>query len=139
MEEISYQGRKVILDVAHNPAGFLYLNHELKKRYGKAPIRCLFTLSKNKNIQECLKEIGRFTESPIIFKSCHPRLYSADFLCRQAKEMGLHAAICSDIRTLEPDDIIVVCGSFYMMSEIRNQLGIKEISDPIDLTEKLLR
>ncbi len=143
MEEISYEGRKVILDVAHNPGGLIYLYHQLRKRYGETPVRCVFTLSNKKPLRECFEAISLLTNTPVIFKSRHPRLYSADFLHQEAKKAGFNPTICSDIRTLipasEPKGIIVVCGSFYMMSEIRNQLGIKEIRDPIDLGEKLLR
>jgi dihydrofolate synthase/folylpolyglutamate synthase len=44
----------------------------------------------------------------------------------------------NDARTkaTQDGDILVVCGTFFIMGPIRKALGIQDLSDPLDLNEK---
>lgn len=148
MEEFFYNDCLIILDVAHNPDGFHKLYKSLKYKYPKSAFRFILGLSKNKDIEGCLAFIkdkgthfhlveasnGRqipVTELASLMKKIH---YPKDsFSHCENIELTIKEAAALAAKQKE---IIVVCGTFFIMSAVRKILGIKEPIDEIDLNEK---
>ncbi|MBA2369986.1 MAG: bifunctional folylpolyglutamate synthase/dihydrofolate synthase [Candidatus Protochlamydia sp.] len=142
--EIVQQSPAIILDVAHNPDGLTHLFLALKLRYPDQPLRILFGLSKSKDLKSCvniikqhgkyfhiveatngrgaaLKELQGLMEVDDAFVSCHFRISEG------VEEAAREAALNSQI--------LVICGTFFIMGQARKALGILEPTDEVDLNE----
>jgi len=150
-EEVNYLDKSVaILDVAHNPDGLNQLFKALKKRFPGKEFCVVFGISKNKDIASCL-EILKINASRFYFveakneRSCNveelsyllqdigvvkERIFTCDSI---AKGIDLALQFCS-----LSNQILVVCGSFFIMAEARKALGIVEERDLLDLNERKL-
>lgn len=137
----------LVLDVAHNPDGLLHLFMSLRKRFPNKKFSVLFGLSKNKDIQECLKILSKEGSRFYIVEAKNGRGAKKDLLANLLKEMGKSSSIHSgiglaiDLAKKEAEalnEILVICGSFFIMGEARLHLGLDEIQDPIDLNESTL-
>lgn len=141
METFNYQGKTIVLDVAHNPDGLTRLFSGLKEIYPDKPLRIIFGLSQNKDLEACLKIIKNAGEH---FHLCSARngrgasvetlssLFHADktkISCHESVE----DAIC---KALNYNDIIIICGTFFIMSDARCELKKIEPRDAQDMNEK---
>lgn len=139
----------IILDVAHNPDGFERLFQALKMQYHHTPFRIVFGLSKNKDIEGCLHELkrhgthfhlveapnGRGVEVPVLYNFMLHHHFSKD-------EISVDPDIRSTIKRALKEarvnkQILIICGSFFIMGEARAALGFHEPRDPIDVNEQL--
>lgn len=138
----------LILDVGHNPDGLLNLFKAIRQKYPKNEIRILFGLSKSKDISGCLailKEEGihfHLVEAP------NGRGMAIADLQRGLVECGVPLPQISVDATIkeslinalseasQKQQLVLVCGTFFIMSEVRQALGIEEARDPIDLNER---
>ena len=140
METIPHPDKTIILDAAHNPAALSHLFEEIHQEYPGRPVKCLLALSNKKPVSDCLKIVGQFTKNPAFFECPHYRLHPTALLKKEAGKLGLQSTVCTNIDQLiekEPkEEVLLACGSFFMMKEIRKQLGINEIKDPDTLREK---
>lgn len=139
-----------ILDVAHNPDGIARLFQSIAHHFPDRPLRLLFGLSKNKDVAGCLKIIGLQAEHFHLVASTNGRGASNDDLRRElekhtsgASEIYTHDSIEEGVRramgeALEQDQILVIFGTFFIMGEARQALGIREPRDPFDLNERKL-
>lgn len=117
----------VIFDVAHNPDGFAALIRMLKHHFPHHRIRFCIGLSRDKEIKACLSIVAQiashvhFIQSSSISTACSPEelgqcfssLTTSPFSLEQSVESGLRNALSKK----ESDELIVVCGSFYVMKE----------------------
>ncbi len=132
----------VILDVAHNPAALKCLFRFIHQRFPGLSIRVVFGLSNNKDVDSCLE---------ILQKNCY-YLYPVEapngrgiplgtLLQKGVKTVKKTIRECVKHAYIEADpkkEIILVCGSFFIMNEARAALGIEEPQDFIDLNERRL-
>lgn len=150
-EIIQKNNRCILLDVAHNPDGLQHLFAEIKRRWPYRSIRVVFGLSKTKDLSSCLrvlmKECGHFypVEAP------NGRGVSKTELYTLLQDAGIKDSGVSMLDTITTsihqatidaaarDELIVVCGTFFIMSEARQALGIDEPRDSFDLNEQLLK
>ncbi len=135
---------RVILDVAHNPDGLTHLFQAIRIRYGNIPIRLLFGLSKNKDIPSCLKIICKNAQAFHLIEAPNGRglpiadlyqemnKYHSDLSCHPSIADGVKAALELSQANKE---LLVVCGTFFIMSQVRQALGYQEPVDPIDMNE----
>jgi len=137
----------IILDVAHNPDGLEYLLSGLHKRYPQNPLRIVCGLSKNKDLQSCTSVLAHFGSSFHCIAANNPRALPAEELYKALKNTGfkeerlflkpsllenLHFAVeCAG----KNNEVLVICGSFFIMAEIRQYFGINEPQDPFELNE----
>lgn len=137
----------IVLDVAHNPDGLLHLFKSLKKQFPHAKFSVLFGLSKNKDILECLKILSHEGSHFYIVEAANGRGAQRDLLAKRLKEMGKSSSVHSsiplaiDLAKKEAEalnEILVICGSFFIMGEARFHLGLDHLQDPIDLNESTL-
>jgi len=138
---------KVILDVAHNPQALEYLMIKLQSNYSKSSLRIVVGFSADKDVKSCsdilLKSVSHpnkihLVESPnpraasisSILKS-HPTLTECNYIENKAKgvsSVSLQVKEALKLAALD-DELLVICGSFFIMAEARCELGIEEPRD----------
>lgn len=137
--------KKLILDVAHNPDGLIHLFNAIRKEDPHVSIRVICGLSLTKDIHSCLAILKKYCND---FHLVEPRngrgtptkqlktillnlgLSEERISIDQGIAMSLEHAIQ---RASEQHEILVVCGTFFIMGEIRQALGIDEPSDELDM------
>ncbi|NGX42824.1 MAG: Folylpolyglutamate synthase [Chlamydiae bacterium] len=145
MERIPYQEQEVILDVAHNPDALSRLFQALNTPPEKLLVVC--TLGKRKNLSECLKIIQDHTQQIHLVDAPNGRCASPERLQKTLLNQGMkpsrintHDSIQSCLseallQAKKQNQKLLICGSFFIMSETRKSLGLKEPQDPFDMNE----
>lgn len=138
----------IILDVAHNPDGIQHLFDMLNHYYPKKRLRLLFGLSKNKDIKQCLQIIATYGAYFHLVQASNGRGIETQYLYEQLYALGIHPShifihesIAAGINqakqeTLKHEEVLVICGSFFIMSQVRQALNFIEPCDQIDLNEQ---
>lgn len=138
----------LILDVAHNPDGLQHLFQMLAHAYSHSSIRVLFGLSKSKDIKLCLKIIATYAHSFHLVEATNGRGAPTHELYQHLCEMAIdpsriliHDSILLGVNqakeeALKNQEILLICGSFFIMNQARQALGIREPYDEIDLNER---
>lgn len=138
----------VILDVAHNPDGLTELLKAIRKRYVDLPIRFVIGLSSSKDVKGCLKVIKDEGTAFHLIEGCNERAAPKDKLAEELRhlnvrgeriaiEPSINSAIASAIKIAgQNNELVVVCGTFFIMSQVRKALGINEPQDPTDMNER---
>lgn len=119
----------VIFDVAHNPDGLERTFERLQATFPKKKVRTLAAFSKDKEIASCIAILHKHASSVTLTQANHPRACpisaikgcrtDAD-LCRAFEKNYQEAAA--------QDEILLVCGTFFMMEQIRSvgsRLGLE--------------
>lgn len=140
--------RAVILDVAHNPDGLSQLLKAVRKRYADLPLRFILGLSSSKDVKGCLNVIKNEGTFFHLIEGCNERAVPKDKLAEELKNQGVQderiaiepsisAAIANAIELAgKNNELVVVCGTFFIMSQARKALGIDEPQDPTDMNER---
>lgn len=149
LEKIIQQGSQpIILDVAHNPDGLQQLIKSIKHQYPSIPLRFLCGFSKNKDVTACLKILQKNAGSIHFIEAPNGRGLPAMEMKAKLLELGMPDpnifVLPSTKENLEAarlsakkkGEILVVCGTFFIMSDIRAALGISEPKDIIDMNER---
>jgi len=150
-EHFQKENATVILDVAHNPEAMKYLVHKLRKTFPECSFRFVVGMSSDKDLGQCARALLSATGGSKncrkipqihIVQAAHPRAASIESILeaeRILKDTAYYdfedRSITKQIiqalnKTKETDDeILVVCGSVFIMAEARKAIGINE---PID-------
>lgn len=116
----------VIHDVGHNKDGVSEIINQLNKDYPNAGYHFVLGFVNDKDISEVLSLFPK--DASYYFTNAHiPRALLYDALQLMANEIGLlgngfddvNMAIESAKKKSKPDDVIIVCGSFFIIAEIR--------------------
>lgn len=116
-------GARIILDVAHNPAGFA----ELARAFEGQPLTLCLALSKNKDIQTCLKLLKPIAKNVIATTSSNERTLCAEALKTELLKAGyplesIHLCPSPSEAAklgLTFKDKLLITGSFFIMAEAR--------------------
>lgn len=139
----------VILDVAHNPPAMKYMVQKLLRTYPTHRIRIVVGMSGDKDLRQCgefLMEAVQNDASQIhLVEAAHPRAAKLEAILRAT---GLHGAHHDLVRRSVTDqmadamrlarrngEVLVVCGSVFLMAEAREALGIDEPRDSAYIAE----
>jgi dihydrofolate synthase/folylpolyglutamate synthase len=140
MEKCVFQGNTFILDVAHNPDGLAHLFSSIKQQYNNVPLRIIFGLSQNKDIQSCLSIILKEGDSFHLVSAKNGRGMPVDALAqliKTEKPLFTHDSLKDAVNTtLEFNDITIICGTFFIMRDAKAALGMFETQDIIDMNEQ---
>ena len=117
----------VILDVAHNTEGFNALFCMVKDKYPDRKISVAVAFSQGKNVDLCCN-----FENLYFIHNNHERIMKVEGSEDIFKALP---KILSDVRRV--GHILVICGSFFIMSDVRKILGIVEECDFYDLNERM--
>lgn len=139
----------VVLDVGHNPAAVSALSKRIKRDFEGRVIRILYGVSRDKDIRACLRQIITCTSHDRIHfaHSDNFRAATIQELCEIYKEesgndigevlgVDLKSTVSEALKRCadESDDsVLVVCGTGYIMPQVRNIVGIEEPRDYVDL------
>jgi len=118
----------VIFDVAHNPAGITRLLEAFDLHFPHRPFSVMIGMSKDKDVRKCLSILAQ--------RATHFYLVqSPAFKAMDVEEMGeilrqdgfTHFTAGLSIKesvekALSAEDLLIVCGSFYIMKEAREQV-----------------
>lgn len=141
MQEIN---QRVILDVAHNPDGLQQLFKSLRAKYPNKRYRVVCGLSKNKDLSGCLANLTQNASFLHLTEAKNPRAASALELenlligfSNYAVNPDVSACVKDALAAAAPDELIVICGTFFIMAEARKALGVIDPTDPALISEKL--
>lgn len=139
----------IVLDVGHNEEGIRALFKALHHRFPHKTIRVLFGLSKNKAIIPCLKEIITHSSYFHLLEAPNGRGFPTSLLKQNILELTSdaidileHSCIQEAVKKAHAeakklDQLLVVCGSFFIMADVREALGYREIRDSVEINERL--
>ncbi|OJU81236.1 MAG: hypothetical protein BGO10_03270 [Chlamydia sp. 32-24] len=134
-----------ILDVGHNPDGIKALFDALKNKYPDQSYHLIVGLSKNKDIDQILELIAKENINVYFVEAKNGR--GASRLELKTKFFQKHGKIGYEYSSIDEaikqaysfakeKELIVICGTFFIMSEAKNALGIICEEDYIDLNER---
>ncbi|MGL4976535.1 MAG: bifunctional folylpolyglutamate synthase/dihydrofolate synthase [Cetobacterium sp.] len=126
-EVVNFKEKTLILDGAHNEAGMQTLCNTLKKGYKKEDVIAITSILKDKNSKEILKILEK-NVGQIIFTSLSENkrgqtaleLYNAsNKIEKDYRENILNAY---ELAIEYPGKIILLCGSFYLLSKFKEDV-----------------
>ena len=124
--EIIHEKPTVVLDVAHNEDGIKQLLHHIKSLQYHS-LHIIFGMVKDKEIEKVLCQFPK-NANYYFTKAQNPRALSEDELQKMAIEFdlkgetfpGVNLALKSVMTKASTDDLIVVCGSVFVIAEVEN-------------------
>lgn len=147
----------VILDVAHNPPAMDYLKRKLRHSFPSTRIRVVVGMSSDKDMKLCGLSVISVVEGDTsrihLVEAAHPRAAKLEAILDATglADTDVHydlndRSITTQIRKAkteiiqrmqqptkkkvkEPQEVLVVCGSVFLMAEAREALGINEPRD----------
>jgi dihydrofolate synthase/folylpolyglutamate synthase len=143
----------VVLDVGHNPPALAELAKMLARRFGGQPLRLVLGMSRDKDLGESLKLALRqpLVKHVHLVAAPHPRAAPPSQLLKAAQASADHAnrrdpdnffsvhegapgSVARGVRAAVAaaagrGEVVVVCGSVFVMAEAREALGFKEPRD----------
>ncbi len=120
----------IVLDGGHNEGCANALSAYIKEFIAERRIIAVCSLMQDKDYEAYLKIIAPYVSTFIATQAPVPRALSADELCESAIRYcpnsnavsNPHKAVSAALNLAEKDDVILVCGSFYLAGEIREDL-----------------
>ena len=133
----------VILDVAHNPPAMKHLVLKLEATYPEREKRIVVGFSADKDLAQCGNSLLSIVKDPSrlhLVEAAHPRAAKLeDMLIAEPKlresnfdenDRSITAQVKSALSIAEKNnEILVVCGSVFLMAEAREAIGIDEPRD----------
>lgn len=145
METIIADDVLVIADVAHNPDGIDQLFKSIRTKYPGKKLRIVCGFSKNKDIASCFEIILKNTRDVHLTEAANSRAATSAEIHAALRNKGIletfkHADVRTSVRTALQEarnkgQILVICGTFFIMADVRAELGIVEPRDPFPLGE----
>ncbi|KQL20691.1 bifunctional folylpolyglutamate synthase/dihydrofolate synthase [Cytobacillus solani] len=119
----------IIIDGAHNEEGITALVNELNKRYSEKKIRIIFTALSDKKMDKMILNLDAAADKITFVSFDFPRAASAESLFSISQNENKHyapnwkAAIDEEIHSLRSDEVLVITGSLYFLSEAKPYLS----------------
>lgn len=142
-------GVPVVLDVGHNPNGIVRLFQRLSQVHPGRQYRVLVGISKGKDVAETFKIILHHCKHVHLVEAVNERGFPVDELFEELQTLGLNTEGCRAHHSIkeglvqaldqaaEAGEVVVVCGSFFIMDAVRRGLGFDEPYDFTDMNEKM--
>jgi len=138
----------ILFDVAHNPDALAHLIASFDYHFPNRRLRVIFGLSKDKDIAGCLFEVKKRAGHIHLVAAASPRSAQPELLAMELKRQGFahftcHTSIFEGMidaaeMSILKEEMLLVCGSFFIMAEAKKALGLNYLYDPLDLNEKTL-
>ncbi|MGA7462012.1 MAG: folylpolyglutamate synthase/dihydrofolate synthase family protein [Candidatus Korobacteraceae bacterium] len=124
--------RKIVLDVAHNPAGAWALRSALSENFPERELTIVFAAMRDKAIQEIAEILFPIAGQVVLTQVNNPRSATTSELLQAASRTGaaMHeepnvpAALTRAQKLSKPEDVIVVTGSIFLVGEAMSSMGI---------------
>lgn len=137
----------VVLDVAHNLDALKRLHESIQLKLPAKKLRFFLSLASHKEDLDYLKYLSEIAEHIYLADSDHFKLLKPQKLKESLKEVGYNQVTCGNDfnecfqlavkETAAFDQLLIVCGTFYIMGPIRSLLGQSEQGDKV-LTQEVL-
>ncbi|MDF2547951.1 MAG: bifunctional folylpolyglutamate synthase/dihydrofolate synthase [Anaerosolibacter sp.] len=132
--EIITRNPTTIIDGAHNVHGMQALTKTIKKLYTEKSMTLVIGILGDKDVEGMLGEIVPLANRIILTKPNNPRAMALDKLAEMIgvygktakKSISIFHAIQEALDCSTPDDLIVFCGSLYMIGDVRSILKEKK-------------
>lgn len=121
--------RPIIMDAAHNPDGFDHLKRAWERYYLGKRFHLILAMGKERDPVTCIERLGDLPLHISCVSNGHPRLASASDLLQRLESNGIAAEVSSLEAALRLSENAVICGSFFIMSDVRRLLGMQEPRD----------
>lgn len=124
----------IIADVAHNAESAEQLSQFIKTQINKKKIHVIFSALKDKDIKEIIAPMVLIAHDWHVAEIQHKRAAKIEVISSVIKEYSeksctIHSSLAKAyqevLAKVENDDMIVVYGSFFTVSEILNEMQIK--------------
>lgn len=135
-----------IFDVAHNPDAIFYLLQALHTFFPQSQFRFLVGFSKDKEYDQCLDLIASVATHIHLVQAPTQRAATTEELrcCLNNEDPAFsssHSSIQEGVkqayaRARAQGEILVICGSFYIMADAKEAIGVQPPKDSLDLNEK---
>lgn len=120
----------IVLDGGHNEGCALALEAYIKNFLADKRVIAVCSLMSDKDYETYLRIIVPYADTFIATEAPVPRALSADELsecasayCKNTNSvLNPHKAVSAAFNVAEKDDVILVCGSFYLAGEVRGDL-----------------
>ncbi|WP_440602517.1 bifunctional folylpolyglutamate synthase/dihydrofolate synthase [Bacillus sp. GB_SG_008] len=115
----------VIIDGAHNPEGVHSLVETVRAHYSEKRIIVLFTALGDKQLDEMVGQLETIADEMIFTTFTFDRAISAEALAAYSKRESKHIfenwqeAIDTTMASLQEEDVFILTGSLYFISEAR--------------------
>lgn len=141
------QPTAIILDVAHNPEGLENLFSSIRQLYPHLPFRVLCGFSSDKEIPECVSVLKEHGSGFHLVQARSSRALESEKLYAEFIHQGILKDKLFLADTIEDNlslalelaaqngEILIVCGTFYIMAQVRAFFGFVEATDPFELNE----
>lgn len=147
------EGVTIVLDVAHNVDGLQYLVAMLRNRFPNRTFSVVVGMSADKQIRPALELLAELADTIHPVQSDNPRACSAAQISLTFHEAELSTRFNCEIEESNGDvecgmqdalalaherqHVVVVCGTFFIMTDVRKALGVDQPLDPADLNERV--
>ena len=119
-----------VLDGGHNEGCASALEAYIKEFLSEKRIIAVCSLMSDKDYKTYLRIIAPYISTFIATQAPVPRALSADELSEYARAycdntnsvVNPHKAVSAAFNVAEKDDVVLICGSFYLAGEIREDL-----------------
>lgn len=141
-QKVSFYGKQIILDVAHNPAAANYLKERLGRRMenggdcgAAGQLIAVFGAMADKDITVMLTILRQVVDRWVFCGLPHvPRAVSVDKLKQIAADLGLNYSAWDTakkgfefaLESAQASDRILVLGSFYTIAEVLNYMQARQ-------------
>ena len=117
----------LLIDGAHNPHGARALSDYVKKHLSGRRIIPMIGMMKDKDVEACIRLYADIAKEAVATRVDYPRAMECAELCQLLSSHGVHAVSGGSIpEALEKarelagaDGIVLVCGSLYVVGEVR--------------------
>jgi dihydrofolate synthase/folylpolyglutamate synthase len=125
--ELSGPGERVLLDGAHNQDGLRKLGESLRPLLGDAPLVVVFGAMADKDVGIMLSELRPMKPRAVVFtaassagsRAAEPAQLAAGWGAGSEVRVDAHEALERATELAGPDGWVVVCGSIYLVGELR--------------------
>lgn len=134
-ERFIIDGVDVVLDVAHNPHGVRALFQRAEKDFACKPC-VVFGCSQDKDLETMAEIIQRFTDFVFVTEAKTSRAASKEELQRYLPTAKYMHSLREPLDFAQKNHIpLLIFGSFYIMADIRDALGLEFYRDPEQVGE----
>lgn len=151
-EQIQQGNTTVILDVAHNPPAMVYLIRKLQATYPDSDFRFVAGMSSDKDLGQCaralLSTVGADASRIHLVEAANPRAAKLEAILEaepmlagggahyDLEDRSITKQVLLALETSKAkDEVLVVCGSVFLMAEAREALGFDEPRDSEYISE----
>jgi dihydrofolate synthase/folylpolyglutamate synthase len=124
--EIVHKRPDIILDGAHNDDAVQYLVKTLREEYSGQKFQFIFGALKDKNTVAIIKMLEEIADKITFVDFSFPRAASAkqlEALCTLENKSiagNLSECLSEEIKSLKEDQVLVITGSLYLISEVKD-------------------